>query len=225
MRLLAIDTATPRIVAGIVDLQGDRVRTLAERPAEGVNAHAEVLAPSVAEICAEAQLRVRDLDGVVVGLGPGPFTGLRVGIVTAASIADAAGIPVWGVCTLDALAPMSGRALVASDARRKEVYFACYDGLLRVSGPDVARPDDVVERSSGVEAVIQAGDAKHLDVLASIAPVSHAFPTPESLVGAAVRHGLVSGDSTALQPIYLRRPDAAEPAARPPLQVSGPMPA
>lgn len=222
MRVLAIDTATPRIVAGIAAVTGSEVAQLAARSVEGATSHAEVLAPSIADVAGEAGVELADLDGIVVGLGPGPFTGLRVGIVTAAALGDALGVPVWGVCSLDAMCDGAGRTLVVTDARRKELYFACYDGDRRLGEPRVAAPSVVASECGEVDRVLQAGADKYADVLAAIAPVEERFPTPQSLVRAALRLGLVGGGSTALQPIYIRRPDAAEPKTRAPLDVTGP---
>lgn len=260
MRLLAIDTATPRIMTGVVELSGGTPRQLSVSSQLGATAHAEVLAPSIAQVVGEAGLTMSELQGVVVGLGPGPFTGLRVGIVTAAALADALDVRAWGACSLDALAPETartlvpeptpvpeghrspvpesahtlgsdpgrprttdaGRTLVVTDARRKELYFAVYVGNRRVIGPDVAAPADVLTAAGDVDAVVHAGAEKYLDVLAAAGPVRDGAPTPVSLVAAAVRDGAIGAAPSALQPIYIRRPDAAEPKARPRLDVIGP---
>ncbi|WP_153505364.1 tRNA (adenosine(37)-N6)-threonylcarbamoyltransferase complex dimerization subunit type 1 TsaB [Cumulibacter manganitolerans] len=222
MRLLAIDTATPRIVTGVVETSAGPARTLAAVSHEAATSHAEVLTPAVRQVAERAGIALGDLDGVVVGLGPGPFTGLRVGIVTAAALGDALGVPVWGVCTLDAMAPPSGRVLVVTDARRKELYFATYHDGVRAGEPSVAVPEDVVSAAAGVERVVHAGAERYLDRLGSLGAAEEGFPTPESLVAVAAREGLLGGASSVLQPIYIRRPDAAEPRERPPLDVVGP---
>src|SRR5699024_4889318 len=125
----------------------------------------EVLTPQIMGCLADASASPEDLDAVVVGRGPGPFTGLRVGMVTAASFGHALGIPVHGVCSLDAIAAEAGgqagpvpqgEFLVVTDARRREVYWARYRGAgagsagsessespTRVEGPAVCRPDDL----------------------------------------------------------------------------------
>ena len=99
----------------------------------------------------------RDLDAIAVGNGPGPFTGLRVGLVTAVTMGHALGIPVHGVCSLDVLAVQArrpeGELLVATDARRKEVYVASYAEGRRVSGPDVVKPADVAVQLIGVRSL------------------------------------------------------------------------
>ena len=104
MLVLALDTATPTLVAGLARwTPQDGALVLAERAVPSSNRHAELLTPAIAAALAEAGLAMADLDAVVTGLGPGPFTGLRVGVVTAAALADARGLPVVGDCSLDAI--------------------------------------------------------------------------------------------------------------------------
>ncbi len=139
MLVLGLDTSTPAVSVALVSL-GERV--LAERVVVDARAHGELLAAGMEQVLAEAGVTRHDLDAVCVGLGPGPFTGLRVGIVTAAALGDALGIPAYGVCSLDALG--KGARLVVTDARRKELYWAAYDDAgNRVDGPAVALPVDV----------------------------------------------------------------------------------
>ena len=183
--VLAIDTATPAVTAGIVRLEG--LEVLAERVTVHPRAHAEQLTPNVLAALADARLTVNDLGAVVVGCGPGPFTGLRVGMATAAAYGHALGIPVHGVCSLDAIGvDTTGEALVVTDARRREVYWARYRDGVRIDGPAVNAPADV---QGAVDAL--AGP-----------PV---YPTAAGLVRAVA-------DWTArpdpLIPLYLRRPDA-----------------
>lgn len=225
MKLLAIDTSSAHIVSGIVDMSGDEVLVLASSRQVGATMHAEVLAPSIAQVCDEARTALTDLDGIVVGLGPGPFTGLRVGIVTAASLGDALGLPVWGVCSLDALPGRDavGRTLAVSDARRKELYFALYDGDRRLDEPSVATPADLTSFTGAVDRVVHAGADKYLDELATLSgEVIERYADPEAIVRVALRDGLIGGASSDLQPIYIRRPDAAEPKRKPRLDVTGP---
>lgn len=229
MRLLAIDTSTPRLLAGVANLDdasGDAqlppVVALSEITDDSTNRHAEVLMPSVQRALADAAVDARELDGVVVGLGPGPFTGLRVGIVTAAAVADACGIPVWGVGSHLAIADGTAHSLVVTDARRREVYYSTYDADGVQQTIDVAPMTEVVLRgpTDGLEVVIHPGVGVYAGQLAAFGVrVEEAYPTTESLVRAAVRERLVGGGSTALQPIYLRAPDAAEPRARAALNV------
>src|SRR5689334_13883574 len=142
--LLAFDTATPHVTVALHD--GDRV--VAEYSSSESMKHGEMLAPGIADVLATAGATSRDVTAIAVGVGPGPFTGLRVGLVTARTMALALGIPVYGVCSLDILAAQAvGEGavdrpfLVATDARRKEVYWAAYDERgVRLGDPEVSRP-------------------------------------------------------------------------------------
>jgi tRNA threonylcarbamoyl adenosine modification protein YeaZ len=143
-----LDTATPASTAALVEVTADKILGIAERRTVDPRAHGEKLAPEIQATLTEAGVRPGDLGAIVAGLGPGPFTGLRVGLATAASMAQALGVPTYGVCSLDGLgrAAGPGRVLVATDARRREVYYATYLDGVRVLGPDVARPADVASR-------------------------------------------------------------------------------
>ena len=132
---LAIDTATSRTIVGIIE--GDKV--LFEAFHEGATEHGFAITELVMkalEICPKP-------DQVVVGMGPGPFTGLRVGITFAHSFALAREIPVIGVCSLDAIDIKESEYTVAIDARRKEIYWAKYKDGLRILGPAVSKPAEV----------------------------------------------------------------------------------
>jgi tRNA threonylcarbamoyl adenosine modification protein YeaZ len=196
--ILAIDTATPAVTAGIVKLDG--VEVLAERVTVDARAHAEQLTPNVLAALADAGLTVNDLGAVVVGCGPGPFTGLRVGMATAAAYGHALGIPVHGVCSLDAIGvDTSGDVLVVTDARRREVYWARYRDGVRVDGPAVGAPADVKADADAV-----AGSPEHAAMfdLPRLAAVS---PTSAGLVRAVAD---LTAEPAPLVPLYLRRPDA-----------------
>ena len=132
---LAIDTSTSRTVVGLLD--GEKV--LFESFAEGATDHGR----AVSELVAQALLNNPEPEEVVVGMGPGPFTGLRVGIAFARTFALAREIPVIGVCSLDAIETGKSDYTVAIDARRKEIYWARYEGGERVEGPSVSKPDEV----------------------------------------------------------------------------------
>ena len=132
---LAIDTSTSRTVVGIVR-DGE---VLFEKFHEGATDHGRALSELVGGELATQQ----NIDQVVVGMGPGPFTGLRVGITFARTFALARQIPVIGVCSLDAIALDQSDYIVATDARRKEIYWARYAGGMRVDGPHVSKPADV----------------------------------------------------------------------------------
>jgi tRNA threonylcarbamoyl adenosine modification protein YeaZ len=134
---LAIDTATSRTIVGII--QDDKV--LFEEFHEGATEHGF----AITELVAKALKICPQPDQVVVGMGPGPFTGLRVGITFAQTFALAREIPVIGVCSLDAIAIDRSEYTVAIDARRKEIYWASYKDGLRVSGPAVSKPAEVTD--------------------------------------------------------------------------------
>src|SRR4249920_1769383 len=156
--VLAIDTATPAVTAGLVRRGPSGVEVLAERVTVDARAHAEQLTPNVLGALADAELTMSDIGAVVVGCGPGPFTGLRVGMATAAAYGHALDIPVYGVCSLDAIGgATTGASLVVTDARRREVYWARYLDGVRVAGPAVNAATDVA--IEGVTAV--TGSPEH----------------------------------------------------------------
>ncbi|CQD06235.1 peptidase M22, glycoprotease [Mycolicibacterium conceptionense] len=167
MNILTIDTATPAVSAGVVRRgEGGAAQTLAERVTVDARAHAEQLTPNVLGAVSDAGITVGDLDAVVVGCGPGPFTGLRVGMASAAAFGHALDVPVHGVCSLDAIGiHTDGDVLVVTDARRREVYWAHYRDGVRVDGPAVNAPADVAAvLASSVAAV--AGSPEHAALFA-----------------------------------------------------------
>ena len=204
--LLAFDTATPAVTVALHD--GERV--VASWAKVDARRHGELLAPGITEVLDEASVPRLDVTAVAVGVGPGPFTGLRVGVVTARTLALALDIPAYGVCSLDVLAAQAidegavGRPfLVATDARRKEVYWAAYDqDGVRLGDPQVSKPADVATRAP----VVGSGAVLYPD----------AFPHglgPE-LPDAGVLARVVTDERVELldaEPLYLRRPDAATP--------------
>ena len=197
--VLAIDTATPAVTAGVVRRGPSGVEVLGERVTVDPRAHAEQLTPNVLGALADAGLSMADLEAVVVGCGPGPFTGLRVGMATAAAYGHALGLPVFGVCSLDAIGvDTAGDVLVVTDARRREVYWARYRDGVRVDGPAVNAPADVPADASAV-----AGSPEHA-ALFSLPALPPTVPTTSGLVRA------VDWDTPPepLVPLYLRRPDA-----------------
>ena len=207
MLILALDTATEAVGAAVVDTTEDAV--LGRAGFLGPAAHGEQLAPLVAQALELAGVQPRDLSAIGVGRGPGPFTGLRVGLVHAAVMGWALGIPVQGVCTLDVLAAqaraagVAGAFLVATDARRREVYWARYDAAgIRVDGPHVAAAQDIPGRS--VPAV-GAGASKYADEFPGHRGPLHPDPGTLARIAADLVRAGVPAD---LSPMYLRRPDA-----------------
>lgn len=198
--ILAIDTATPAVIAGVVGRDGDAIDVLSERVTIDARAHAEQLTPNALAAMTDAGLTVADLDAVVVGCGPGPFTGLRVGMATAAAYGHALGIPVRGVCSLDAIGvDTAGDVLVVTDARRREVYWARYRDGLRVDGPAVNAPADVPAEAAAV-----AGSPEHAALFA-LPRQPAIYPTAAGLVRAVADW---TAQPAPLTPLYLRRPDA-----------------
>ncbi len=201
--LLAFDTATPLVTVALHDGE----RTVVEHTSEVPMKHAEHLAPLIARSLQDAGLVRQDLTAVAVGVGPGPFTGLRVGIVTARTLGLVLEIPVYGVCSLDAIAlevvgtaVAPGRFLVATDARRKEVYLASYDSAgQRLEGPVVTRPAEVATTAlvAGAGPELYPDDFPH-----AIAPNRPSA----AWLATAVSAELV--DLLDPEPLYLRRPDA-----------------
>ncbi|PWJ55429.1 tRNA threonylcarbamoyl adenosine modification protein YeaZ [Quadrisphaera granulorum] len=197
MLLLALDTSS---AVGVALLEGERV--LAQEQHHDPRRHGELLAPSVRSVLAAAGVDRRDLGAVAVGVGPAPFTGLRVGVVTALALGEALGIPVHGVSSLDALAasalaaapvsargPLAGGFVVAADARRREVHWARIaidggadaladplSGWRRTAGPAVDTPADVAAGIAGEGLpAVGRGAALYRDTL----------PGPDVLAGAS----------------------------------------
>lgn len=213
MLLLGLDTATPAVTVAL----HDGGQPLAQLVTVDAHRHAELLAPAIAKVIADAGASQRDLTDIVVGVGPGPYTGLRVGLVTARVLGAALGIPVHGLCSLDAIAADvdagGGDFLVATDARRRELYWARYDGSgRRTAGPDVAKPADIP-----VAGLPAAGEGPMLYPELLPDSLSPAFPAAATLCRIAAA-ALEAGDPDKLllppEPLYLRRPDAREPGAR-----------
>jgi tRNA threonylcarbamoyl adenosine modification protein YeaZ len=205
--VLAIDTSTPAVVAGVVRRTGEvSVEVLAERIVLDARGHAELLTPNVVAAVEDAGLTMSDLSAVVVGCGPGPFTGLRVGMATAAAFGHALGVPVHGVCSLDAIGVRTaGEVLVVTDARRREVYWARYRDGVRAAGPAVDAPGDVAV--DGARSV--AGSPVHA-ALFGLPVLDQVYPTPAGLLAVTD----LGSDPPPLVPLYLRRPDAKTLAER-----------
>lgn len=208
MLLLAFDTSTPAVTVAL----HDGTQVLAVRTVVDARRHAELLAPGIAEVLADAGRSASDLTGIAVGVGPGPFTGLRIGLMTARAMGDALTIPVTGVCTLDVIAAAVVSPepfVVATDARRREVYWATYDaGGTRVDGPRVERPADVEWRGPAYGAG------------ALMYPEAFVDARRPEFPDAGVLASMVANDSAVLlppDPMYLRRPDAVEPSPRRPV--------
>jgi tRNA threonylcarbamoyl adenosine modification protein YeaZ len=205
---LVIDTSSAAVTAALVEVTEQGVTQRAEHVTINARGHGEHLSPNIAACLRDAGAEPADLAAIVAGLGPGPYTGLRVGLVTAAVMADALGIATYGVCSLDGLASSRDELLVATDARRKEVYWARYSGGDRADGPHVSRPQDVP--LDGVTATAGAGARLYRDVF-GIEPLEPDFPQPTALARRARDRIWSQAASEPLTPLYLRRPDAEVP--------------
>jgi len=216
---LVIDTSSAAVTAGVAEVaSGVAPRVLAQQVIIDARAHGERLAPSIQASLAEAGVRFPDLAAVVAGTGPGPFTGLRVGLVTAAAIGDATGLPTYGVCSLDAIAAVHADCadlLVAGDARRKEVYWARYRHGIRTAGPEVTKP---AELSTEAAAMAGAGARLYSDVLGlpllGLPLLEEDYPPVAGLAAVAAERVLNRAPGEPLTPLYLRRPDAVAPGER-----------
>jgi len=224
--LLAIDTSTTAITVAL----HDGASLLAEATTLDARGHAEHLAPGVARVLADVAAAPSQVTDVVCGLGPGPFTGLRVGIVTARTFALAVGARLYGLCSLDALAHQAWRegtvadgeeVVVATDARRKEVYWARYAvsalGAARASGPRVDLPTTPATARPAV--VVGRGPLLHP---AALGPGAEPFDVSAAYLADLLLQRLASGGPVdGHEPFYLRRPDAVPTAGRPARQGVG----
>jgi tRNA threonylcarbamoyladenosine biosynthesis protein TsaB len=212
--LLAFDTATPFVTVALHDgdLEG-RQSVVVERRSEHRMKHGEQLAPLIDAALRDAGIVRQDLTAIAVGIGPGPFTGLRVGLVTARTLGFVLEIPVYGVCSLDVIAveaalgatPVGTDFVVATDARRKEVYLATYDDQgRRLDGPDVVRPADAATDQP------VAGEGPELYPETFPSARGPALPSAGWLARTVAEELAELHDP---EPMYLRRPDAVAPGA------------
>lgn len=218
MLILAIDTSTTAITVAL----HDETKAITPRSHLDARAHTEWLAPLIESCLTDAEKKPSDLTGVAIGVGPGPFTGLRVGMVTGLTMGHALGVPVHGICSLDVLAHQAiglvdGEILVATDARRKEVYWARYavrsDVVERLTDPAVDRPADLPD---DVRALPTAGRGPVLygDLFSRPLPT---LDVDAAVLGRIAVARINAGEPMPVDPLYLRRPDAltiAERAAR-----------
>ncbi|MFI2103752.1 tRNA (adenosine(37)-N6)-threonylcarbamoyltransferase complex dimerization subunit type 1 TsaB [Isoptericola sp. NPDC019693] len=231
MAVLALDTSAAVAVA-LVDPDGAR---LAARSADERRRHAESLAPLVDAVLADAGLTRADLTAVAVGTGPAPFTGLRVGLVTARTLALALGVDVLGVPSVDALAVQAvadlgmtpgDEVLVATDARRKEVYWAHYRVVAHegphavpvvetLAGPGVDKAADVAARladAPGDGRLVVVGEGASLYPEHLLADEDGPLVPDAAVLARVALARRAAGDDLPTEPLYLRRPDVQEPA-------------
>lgn len=214
MLILSLDTSAAASAALVLD--GVVTGVFAT---EDTRSHAEVLTPAVADLLAEAGIAGTDLTAIVVGVGPGPFTGLRAGLATARTLAYVWDVPLHGVMSLDSIAEDAaahagtGEFLVATDARRKEVYWARYradDGVPRLlDGPHVGAPS-----SLPALATYGKGASLYPDVLAGVEGFTELHPSAAALGRSAYRRLSAGLDLLDTAPLYLRESDARVPGPR-----------
>jgi len=216
--LLGLDTATPVTTVGLVEADVDGTtaseetsRALAAASHRDARRHGEVLPGLVVEVLGAAGRRIDEVTDVAVGIGPGAYTGLRVGLATAQALGLSLGVPVHGVATVDAFAYATGLEVpfvVVTDARRREVYVARYaDHRTRAGELQVATLDEITSTPLGKLVVVSADTPSLGDVDVEVV----SGPTGTSVCSVVVdrlRRGL---PSESVRPLYLRRPDVTAP--------------
>jgi tRNA threonylcarbamoyl adenosine modification protein YeaZ len=220
--LLALDTATPAMTVALHD--GSRV--LAGQATVSSRRHGELLASMIEQVLAAGGAARTDLEAIAVGTGPGPYTGLRAGLVTARVLASALNVPAVGVCTLDVIARAAAPAaagrefIVAADARRKELYWARYAPTgLRISDPAVSSPAEVALAATAPGAAPSAlsppwpvaGEGPVLYPELGACPIPPRYPDAAQLAEIAAERLAEGGPVEPPEPLYLRRPDAQVP--------------
>ena len=201
MNVLAIDTSVGVSVA-ILRSNGE----LTQSPAVDHGMQGELTAELISQVVAESGLEISDITDVVVGVGPGPFTGLRVGLVTAAVFAHARNIPIHGICSLDAIAfDYAKPCVVVTDARRKELYWARYEDK-RIGEPQVSKPEDLLA---------QFPDSEFVGPGAQLYPDFISGKVSELKAGSLAKlFATGTAQLVDVSPMYLRKPDAVEPTTR-----------
>lgn len=217
--VLVVDSSTPAVTAAVAEVTADGVALRAERQTINARAHGELLAPQIDAVLDETGARPRDLAAIVAGVGPGPFTGLRVGLVTAASMGQVLGVPTYGVCSLDALGLAAGgrRILAATDARRREVYWAVYDrDGQRLAGPAVDAPAAVADQAKELEVEFAVGEGalRYAELLGLPVRPEPVHPPAHALAELAADRVRRRAPTERLTPLYLRRPDAVAATTR-----------
>lgn len=225
---LGIDTSGAVSVAVGRPSADGGIEILARRSDERARHHDEVLLALIDSVLADAGAQRGDLARIVAGRGPGPFTGLRVGLVSARTLAAVLDVPLSGLCSLDALAHQAlaetrdrgaeaaGSLLIALDARRREVYWARYavqaGALVRTAGPAVAPPADVAEAADSASIVAGSGAQLYAEQLHPTSALTHV--DAGHLLAEAASQLAAGADLSSTEPLYLREPDAAKPTAR-----------
>lgn len=213
MLVLGFDTSTPAITVAVGDVCDDGLTVLGSSTEVAENRHGELLAPAVDRVLRAAGVAITDLATIAVGIGPGPFTGLRVGIVTAKALSDSLGIPAYGESSLRLLT--GGAAVgIATNARRRQVYWAIPDELGFAAAPDIAEPGVAAAafRDAGVTSVAGEGSRLYPEAFAGLSVVAECvYPSAARLLALVSARARAGAPGEPLEPLYLRRPDAAPP--------------
>jgi tRNA threonylcarbamoyl adenosine modification protein YeaZ len=221
--LLALDTATPAMTVALRDGSG----VLARQTMVSSRRHGELLAAMIEQVLAAGGVARADLEAIAVGTGPGPYTGLRAGLVTARVLASVLDVPAVGVCTLDVIAREAAPAaagrefIVAADARRKELYWARYapDGR-RAGEPAVGSPAEVALAAAapgtapaalGPAPWPVAGEGPELYPELGACPIPPRYPDAARLAEIAAERLAEGAPPELPEPLYLRQPDARVP--------------
>jgi tRNA threonylcarbamoyl adenosine modification protein YeaZ len=201
MNVLAIDTS---VGVSVAILRSNGEVTQSQAIDHGMQG--ELTAELISKVVTDSGLKIEEISDVVVGVGPGPFTGLRVGLVTASVFAHARSIPIHGICSLDAIAfDYAKPCVVVTDARRKELYWARYEGI-RIGEPQVSKPEVIAS---------QFPDADFVGPGASLYPDYISGNVTELKAGSLAKlFGSGSAQLVDVTPMYLRKPDAVEPTTR-----------
>lgn len=215
MLLLAFDTSSPAVTVALAEVgatAGD-VSIRAAQTDVAVNRQGELLMPLIETILTKAGTAPADLAAIAVGLGPGPFTGLRVGVVTAKAMGDALRIPTYGECSLRlvSLLPLG----VVTNARRKQVYWAVTSATGLVAGPDIDTPANAAARLADHDTITVCGEGAALypEAFDDFAILPDAYPRADVLALRVADRMRSHAPSEELVPLYLRRPDAVPPGA------------
>lgn len=201
MNVLAMDTS---VGVSVAILRSDGELTQSQTVDHGMQG--ELTAELISQAVADSGLEISDITEVVVGVGPGPFTGLRVGLVTAEVFAHARNIPIHGICSLDAIAfDYAKPCVVVTDARRKELYWARYDGK-RIGEPQVSKPEELLAQFPDSE-FVGPGSQIYPDFISGKVLELKAGSLAKLFAAGAAQLVDVS-------PMYLRKPDAIEPTTR-----------
>jgi tRNA threonylcarbamoyl adenosine modification protein YeaZ len=216
--LLALDTATPATSVAVAD---DSAVVAQDQVVDG-RRHAEVLAPLISDVLSRADVDATQLTRIAVGVGPGPFTGLRVGLITALALGDALAVPVVGVMSLDVIAAdvQSGASestalLAVIDARRREVYWARYEDAGRTSGPFVASAHEVAAGNPSCRVAGEGADRYASEFeSAGCEVLPTRYPSAAALARLTLSRLQAGAPFEPVVPLYLRKPDATVPGER-----------